>query len=226
MDGLANGIDGDYATISTGLDDITFETDLATKSIKKIWVGEQAINAPIYLWCTSPAAWARTLGWSGEVGEPQALLLGSFVFDSELESAYHEILVGSLEHSISRISFPGLMAGRTSKTVQVEFLCPASLVTRSSDEWRDVWLSSLKKMGVVRGQTIRHYSFLNQFRGFVTSGPPRDLEASIRAAIEDSQSNVLIPYFNLGPENMNRVVPGVIASIAQIIERMNSMRGQ
>ena len=24
MDGLANGIDGDYATISTGLDDITF----------------------------------------------------------------------------------------------------------------------------------------------------------------------------------------------------------
>ena len=45
----------------------------------------------------------------------------NFIFKKNVSTKFHEILVGSLDHQINRISFPGKIMKKKNNLIQVEY---------------------------------------------------------------------------------------------------------
>lgn len=199
--------------------EIDFASDGCT--LRKVGTSIGDIVADHYLWCAPVPVALRIFGQSLPMKTPQDLHLGNFTFDREISetrtAAYNEILVGDINHAINRITFPGRLSGDNDRTMQVEFMTPATEeYAIDANDWRDRWENSLRSLGLIDdGIGIEEFSHHRENRGFVVAITYDDLMDQCRELYDATGTNLEVPYLALGPENINRLIPGVISYIEE-----------
>ena len=187
VDAIIKDINMDYCTIKKNVKKLEINTNPKTNDISNIKINNKLISGDLYFWCASPISLVKTLKINlnpSNLGLSQKIIFGNFVFENSIKSNFHEILVGSLEHKINRISFPGKIMKNKNNLIQVEFAFP-------------------EIRGFISKYNLQHLTNL--------------LEKQISKCIG---SNIVIPAFNLGPENINRVIPEVILNTISSIAKM------
>ena len=214
---IAEDVDRRHAELLTGTA-IDFQWQADGVHLAGIRCGERELSADRYLWCAPPPLLFKALSIPFSVGVPQELVLGNFEFEAPIDSEYLEILVGSAQHLINRIGFPDKLAGKGERLLQVEFYFPKGEYALSAEQWRDSWSQSLRTLGVAAAANKpRHFEFYSEIRGVATVEPLEAIKDQFQQTFAALETNIRIPYLNMGPENINRVVPGVLAGVADIL---------
>ena len=226
IDAIVNDIDMKYCKIKKNIKNLEIKTNSKTNNIESIKVNNELIHGDLFFWCTSPISLAKMLKIKSTMtksGLPQTFIFGNFVFEKNISSKFHEILVGSLEHYINRISFPGKIMKMKNNLIQVEFSFPNNQFNLNKNNWKKIWLQSLYDLGLVnKNNSLKNYSFISENRGFVSKYDLQFLTKSLKNEVMKSiGDNVIIPSFNLGPENINRVIPEVILNTIKSINILN-----
>jgi protoporphyrinogen oxidase len=222
VDAIINDIDMKYCEIKKNIKKSEVVIHPKTKKIQNIKLDGKTISADLYFWCNSPISLSRILNINLKIEKqlkPQKIIFGNFVFNKEIKVNFHEILVGSLEHKINRISFPGKIANKKNNLVQVEFSFPENQYSLDKTYWKPTWLESLKKVGIVQSKnTLKSFSIISETRGMISKLELEHMKELYESKILSVKgSNIVIPSFNFGPENINRVVPQVILNTVESI---------
>ena len=226
IDAIANDIDMKYCKIKKNIKNLEIKTHSKTNNIESIKVNNELIHGDLFFWCTSPISLAKMLKIKSPMtksGLPQTIIFGNFVFEKNISTKFHEILVGSLEHYINRISFPGKIMKMKNNLIQVEFSFPNNQFNLNKNNWKKIWLQSLYDLGLVnKNNSLKTYSFISENRGFVSKYGLQFLTNSLKNNMMKSiGNNIIIPSFNLGPENINRVIPEVILNTIKSVNILN-----
>ncbi len=211
-------IDTRFCEIRTGVGNVNLKFVPGSRHIEGIAVGDELVTANHYFWCAPlpPLLKAMDIGFTA--GPPQRLVLGNFAFTETLESEYHEILVGSRAHLINRIGFPGRLSGGRNNLLQVEFYFPEGEFSLDGDFWESTWMASLEKLGLVEtGRSAHSFQLVTEIRGVVSTRRYQTLSSECEQALSSMDTNMIVPFFNLGPENINRVVPGVMQGVVEAV---------
>ena len=180
-------------------------------------------QAPLLMWCAPLGQLFNMFNLPLNFnGKPQRLVLGNFVFKQEIQSDYHEILVGSLKHLINRISFPGKIAFRTDNLLQIEFYYPDGDYDLNENQWKDLWLKSLEEIGIIKKHTLISFTFQNEIRGYVTKDSFNQVSSELKDKISKMKTNLTIPFPMVGPENINRLIPETIQNVVSSLTRKKS----
>ena len=218
IEGIVQGIDGQFAEVRTKVMDIQCRLESGTTRIASVQHDGVTSTADHYFWCAPVTGLAKLAGLRVPTLHPQKLALGSYSFDREVACEYHEILVGDPQIPIGRISFPGRIGNGRNHLVQVEQLFPAKFKEVDGEIWREECLESFRRLGIVaREAEVEHYDCTIESRGFVSV---EDLHATVedyRVSFARPDSNITIPHLGLGPENINRVVPSVFRTVYERI---------
>jgi len=153
VDAIIKDINMDYCTIKKNVKKLEINTNPKTNDISNIKINNKLISGDLYFWCTSPISLAKTLKINlnpSNLGLPQKIIFGNFVFENSIKSNFHEILVGSLEHKINRISFPGKIMKNKNNLIQVEFAFPENQFKLDKNFWKNSWLQSLQTLEIIR----------------------------------------------------------------------------
>jgi protoporphyrinogen oxidase len=225
-DAIIDDIDTKYCKIKKNIKNLTIKTDPKSNNILSIKANNEQIFGDLFFWCTSPILLANFLKTKSIViksGLPQTIIFGNFVFEKNVSSNFHEILVGSLEHKINRISFPGKMMKKKNNLIQVEYSFPNNLFELNKNSWKQSWLKSLHTLELVKkGNSLKSFNFVSETRGFVSKYNLPFLTNTLKNEIMKSiGNNIVIPGFNLGPENINRVIPEVILNTIKSVKSLN-----
>ena len=214
VDAIYDNINKKYCKIIKNAKNIEFNIQSKTKKISSVKINGKVCVADTYFWCNSPISLCKILDIKIKeiVGSPQQIVFGNFVLKNKIKSSFHEILVGSNQHKINRISFPGKIANNNNKLIQVEYSFPLTATKYDKTELKKSWINSLKILGIIHKQDqIKKFTFIKEIRGFVTKHNSEELRNFYRKMMHGKiGNNIIIPSFNLGPENINRVVPNVI----------------
>ena len=226
IDAIVNDIDMKYCKIKKNIKNLKIKTHSKTNNIESIKVNNELIHGDLFFWCTSPISLAKMLKIKSPMtksGLPQTIIFGNFVFEKNISTKFHEILVGSLEHYINRISFPGKIMKMKNNLIQVEFSFPNNQFNLNKNNWKKIWLQSLYDLGLVnKDNLLKNYSFISENRGFVSKYDLQFLTNSLKNNMMKSiGNNIIIPSFNLGPENINRVIPEVILNTIKSVNILN-----
>jgi len=224
-DAIANACPSDFCTIETDGKKKSLQFNFSDEnkhSIDSISLQGEEITFDRILWCAPiPALLAQT-GNPVKLKPLQQLILGNFEFNDDIECKYHEILVGSLNHKINRITFPGTLAKSHRKTLQVEFYFPQGEFSMSDEEWKNSWLESLHTLGIIsNNNTICSYNLTNSIAGVVTKGNFQETSQLLMEKLEKLKGNILMPFPIIGPENINRIIPNVIANTTKLLREGN-----
>ena len=90
-------------------------------------------------------------------------------------------------------------------------------------EWKESWEKSLKNIGIIIPKNkIIEFNFIEEQKGYTTTEKYEKIKQIYvkKFAKILKNSNIVFPYLNLGPENLNRVIPETRSSI------INSLRTQ
>ena len=214
VEGIYNIINQKYCKIIKNAKNIEFNIQSKTKKISSVKINGKVCVADTYFWCNSPISLCKILDIKikEKIGRPQQIVFGNFVLKNKIKSRFHEILVGSYQHKINRISFPGKIANKNNKLIQVEYSFPLTATEYDKIALKKSWINSLKILGIIHKQDqIKKFTFMKEIRGFVTKHNSEELRNFYRKMMHNKiGDNIIIPSFNLGPENINRVVPNVI----------------
>mgnify|MGYP005625710307 FL=1 len=227
IDAIAQDIEMKYCKIKKNVKNLEFNTDSRTNNILSIKANNELITGDLFFWCSSPISLAKILKIKSSVttsGIPQTIIFGNFVFEKNISSNFHEILVGGLDHQINRISFPGKIMKKKNNLIQVEYSFPNNLFEFKKNSWKQSWLKSLHSLGLVKKDNLlKNFNFISETRGFVSKYDFPFLTNTLKNKIMRSiGNNIVIPGFNLGPENINRVIPEVILNT---IKSVNTLDG-
>ncbi len=222
IEGMFDHIDKKYCDVflecgelNINMDDKYQCTGISTKLLN--------ISAENYFWCAPFFGLAAKLKLPMPEGIAQTLVLGSFRFNGDLNSSYHEILVGDKSHKINRISFPGNIRKSKNNLVQVEFFYPTDEINMDVDAWRTCWVESLRRMNIIELEEVESFRFDIQAKGMVTKTPLNEISEKYSGLISNVGSNFFVPFVNAGPENINRLVPEVISRALSYV--INEWRG-
>ena len=226
IDAIVHDIDMNYCKIKKNVKNLEISTNSRTNNIRSIKVNNESISGDLFFWCASPIPLAKILKIKSNVaklGFPQKIIFGNFVFEKNIKSVFHEILVGSLDHLINRISFPGKIMKNKNNLIQVEYSFPENQFDLNKNSWKQSWLKSLQSLKLVdKNNRLDHFSFVSETRGFVSKYNSQYLTKSLKKEIMKSiGNNIVIPAFNLGPENINRVIPEVILNTIKSLNNLN-----
>ena len=214
VESIYDNINQKYCKIIKNAKNIEFNIQPKTKKISSVKINGKVCVADTYFWCNSPISLCKILDIKikEKIGRPQQIVFGNFVLKNKIKSRFHEILVGSNQHKINRISFPGKIANNNNKLIQVEYSFPLTATKYDKTALKKSWINSLKILGIIRKQDqIKKFTFMKEIRGFVTKHNSEELRNFYRKMMHNKMGdNIIIPSFNLGPENINRVVPDVI----------------
>ena len=214
VDAIYDNINKKYCKIIKNAKNIEFNIQSKTKKISSVKINGKVCVADTYFWCNSPISLCKILDIKikEKIGRPQQIVFGNFVLKNKIKSRFHEILVGSNQHKINRISFPGKIANNNNKLIQVEYSFPLTATKYDKTALKKSWINSLKILGIIHKQDqIKKFTFIKEIRGFVTKHNSEELRNFYRKMMHGKiGNNIIIPSFNLGPENINRVVPTVI----------------
>ena len=215
VDAIVDNIDMNYCKIKKNVKKSKLVINPKTKKIENLKLNNETICADLYFWCNSPIGLSRILNI--DIGKrqltiPQKIIFGNFVFEKEINLNFHEILVGSLQHKINRISFPGKIRNKKNNLVQIEFSFPEKQYVLSETFWKPLWLKSLKELGISKSNNpLKSFSIVSETRGMVSKFELEHIRKLYESKIYRAKgSNLVIPSFTIGPENINRVVPEVI----------------
>lgn len=228
IDAILEDTNTKFCETRTGVKDIQFNINKENKNLVEIISGDESIEAGLFIWCSSPVLLLRLLKVENldlGIQKPQKVVLGSFAFEKPINSEYHEILVGSLEHKINRISLPGRISQKTDNLIQVEFFFPEDEYPLDEEYWKDGWLKSLKKIGILKDNNdLKNFMFFTETRGFVSTERYDSLIDHYKEKFLDLKiKNMIIPYFNVGPENINRIIPETIINVVNSLKLINAV---
>ena len=107
--------------------------------------------------------------------------------------------------------------------IQVEYSFPGNQFDFNKNNWKKVWLKSLYDLGLVKKDNLlKNYSFISENRGFVSKYDLPFLTSTLKNEIMRSiGNNIVIPGFNLGPENINRIIPEVILNTVKSLNTLS-----
>ena len=215
VDAIVNNIDMNYCKIKKNVKKSKLVINPKTKKIENLKLNNETVCADLYFWCSSPIGLSRILNIDIDKKQsaiPQKIIFGNFVFEKAIKLNFHEILVGSLEHKINRISFPGKIRNKKNNLVQIEFSFPEKQYVLSETFWKPLWLKSLKELGISKSNNpLKSFSIVSETRGVVSKFELEYIRKLYESKIYRAKgSNLVIPSFTIGPENINRVVPEVI----------------
>lgn len=222
VNAIINDIDKDYCKIVKNVKKSEVIIDSRTKEIKNLKLDGKIVSADLYFWCNSPISLSKILDINIKKEKsliPQKIIFGNFVFEKEIKQDFHEILVGSLEHKINRISFPGKIGNKKNNLIQIEFSFPENQHSLNQTYWKPMWLESLKKVGIIKSDNVlKSFSIVSETRGMITKYEIEHMRNLYESKIvREKGSNIIIPSFNFGPENINRVVPQVILNTVKAL---------
>ena len=226
IDAIIDDIDMKYCKIKKNIKNLEIKTNPKTNSIQSIRANGELIQGDIFFWCNSPISLAKTLKIKSRVsksGLPQTIIFGNFVFEKNISSKFHEILVGSPNYHINRISFPGKIMKKKNNLIQVEYSFPNNQFHLNKNNWKKIWLESLSDLGLVKKEnTLNSFNFISESRGFVSKYDSQFLTNLLKNEVLNSiGSNIVLPSFNLGPENINRIIPEVILNTIKSVNILN-----
>ena len=214
VESIYDNINQKYCKIIKNAKNIEFNIQSKTKKISSVKINGKVCVADTYFWCNSPISLCKILDIKikEKIGRPQQIVFGNFVLKNKIKSRFHEILVGSNQHKINRISFPGKIANNNNKLIQVEYSFPLTATKYDKTALKKSWINSLKILGIIHKQDqIKKFTFIKEIRGFVTKHNSDELRNFYKKMMHGKiGDNIIIPSFNLGPENINRIVPDVI----------------
>jgi protoporphyrinogen oxidase len=214
VESIYDNINQKYCKIIKNAKNIEFNIQSKTKKISSVKINGKVCVADTYFWCNSPISLCKILDIKikEKIGRPQQIVFGNFVLKNKIKSRFHEILVGSNQHKINRISFPGKIANNNNKLIQVEYSFPLTATKYDKTALKKSWINSLKILGIIHKQDqIKKFTFVKEIRGFVTKHNSDELRNFYKKMIHGKiDDNIILPSFNLGPENINRIVPDVI----------------
>lgn len=218
---FASKLTRDGQTVELNCSDIRFiYSDSDTHIVSRVEAKGVSYNAPLIMWCAPLVQLFSMFSLPLSLnGKPQRLVLGNFVFEQELQSDYHEILVGSTKHLINRISFPGKIALQTDNLLQTEFYYPDGEYDFDEKQWKDEWLKSLKEIGIIENHDLVNFSFRQEIRGFATKESFERVSHELKDQILKVQTNLIIPFPMLGPENINRLIPETIQNVVSSLSK-------
>ena len=215
VDALAAAIDRRYCDVYLGCGDMNIEFEQAYQC-RGVETTEHKLSGDHYFWCAPFFSLAGMFGMELPKGKPQTLALGSFAYGAEVLGDYHEILVGSKEYPVNRISFPGKLQRSANNLIQMEYLFPSDMEF-DEQQAHERWTSCLSELGPSRGQDPLHFKFDKMPRGMVCSEPLEVITDRYHQAFQQTDTNFVLPFVNAGPENINRLVPGVIKNTTNYI---------
>jgi protoporphyrinogen oxidase len=222
---IYNDIDHKYCKIIKNVTNIEYNTELRTNRFSSVKINGNTYVADTYFWCNSPISLCKILGIEireAKIGKPQQIAFGNFILKNEIKSEFHEILVGSSRHMINRISFPGKIANTNNKLIQVEYSFPINTIKHDKKILKKSWINSLETLGIINKNQIKKFTFIEERRGFATKHNWEKLTKMYKKKIDEKKGdNVIIPSFNLGPENINRVIPEVMLNTVKSLILIN-----
>jgi hypothetical protein len=221
--GFANGFLSKLSSnveILTNPDDLRFEVDQATQSIRWIEAGGRKLTSRHIFWSGRWSWLCEVLDLPTQNLATDNVLLGSFRFDSAAESEFNEILVADPTFEIDRISFPGKFAGTDAPVLQVEFAFPVADASTplDADYWRERWVADLRRLGLLtESHRVSDFDFKKVRMHYNSFG------AEGQARIEPDPS-MLHPSTNIRPvaptnqnRNLNGSVPLYIDHVARVL---------
>ena len=218
--GLYESIDEEYCEINLGVEKLEYNFKDNSKVLESVLCKGRTLAANHFFWCAPPAQLLKMFGKLNVQGKPQRIILGSFVVEDIIQHQYHEVLVGSTNHKINRISFPGLIGGRENKQIQVEFYFPIGEFPEDEEYWFKSWEQSLQNLNLLDpNNRILHKDFRAEIRGVVSKDSLQVTTERNMDAFAKIETNIIVPYFNFGPENINRIVPETIKRVTNIISK-------
>lgn len=226
IEAIYKDIDQKYCKVIKNAKKIEYKTESRTNRFSTVKINGDTYVADTYFWCNSPISLCKILDIKIEeakIGKPQQIVFGNFILKKEIKNEFHEILVGSNQHMINRISFPGKIANTNNKLIQVEYSFPIDTPKYNRKILRESWVNSLMRLGIItKKDQIKKFTFIEETRGFVTKHSWEELTKVHKIKISEKKGdNIIIPSFNLGPENINRVVPEVILNTVKSFTRTN-----
>ena len=226
VEAINKDIDKKYCKIIKNARNIEYEIEVKTNKILSVKINGKTYVADKYFWCNSPFSLSKILGIQTnekKIGKPQQIVFGNFILKNEIQTKFHEILVGSNQHMINRISFPGKMSNIKNKLIQVEYSFPKNNLNYNKIILKESWINSLKKLGIInKKDQIKKFTLIEETRGFVTNCNWEKLIKKYKTKInEEKGDNIVIPAFNLGPENINRIIPEAILNTVNAINEIN-----
>ena len=215
VDAIVNNIDMNYCKIKKNVKKSKLVINPKTKKIENLKLNNETVCADLYFWCSSPIGLSRILNI--DIGKkqsaiPQKIIFGNFVFEKEIKLNFHEILVGSLEHKINRISFPGKIRSKKNNLIQNEFSIPEKKYVLSETFWKPLWLKSLKELGISKSNNpLKSFSIVSETRGVVSKFELEYIRKLYESKIYRAKgSNLVITSFTARLVNLNRIVNEVI----------------
>ena len=226
IEAIYKDIDQKYCKIIKNVKNIEYKTELRTNRISSVKINGNTYVADTYFWCNSPISLCKILDIKikeAKIGKPQQIAFGNFILKNKIKNDFHEMLIGSNQHMINRISFPGKIANLNNKLIQVEYSFPINTPEYDEKNLKKSWINSLKILKIINKKNqIKKFTFIKETRGFVTKHNWEELTKMYKIKINEKKGdNIIIPSFNLGPENINRVVPEVILNTVKSLIQTN-----
>jgi hypothetical protein len=211
---LIEKTEGPQLRVEKGIRDLRLEVDKLTKSINTIRYNGKVVSPARVFWCASPLSLKDSFDFLVPKMVPQRLLLGSFVFSKEVETPCHEILSATLSLKANRISFTGRLDAGENNRVQVEYFDVSALGSSDGDTWRKHWLEGFLRAGIIDSSAeVLGYDFKQMPRGMVCETGFEEIINDCQRAVLCDDSNLTVPFWGVGPENINRLVPAVFKTV-------------
>ncbi len=204
--------------VLAGVDDLALEIAPGSHSASVVRARGRLVTAERYYWCAPIGILRGILDLPTPELKPDQFLLGSFEFADEVRADATEILVGDPAHRINRLSFPGRISFGENNLVQVEFCYPkadAEFSIEPEGSWRDGWLDSLRRLGIVAdGNELRAFDFRTFqiiFNHFGVEGKPFD---RIRFDDFHPSANIVPVLPSVANVNINTRIPQYLSFVA------------
>jgi protoporphyrinogen oxidase len=217
---LAAQLPQDRVEIRTGIEELKFESDAKTRTILSVSANGQTFKSDKIFWCAPLGILCQIFGIKLPEFVQQEFYFGNFTFKKLLTHDFQEVLVGDPEHLINRVYYPGLFSEKPNRTAQVEFYCQAGKFDYSDEQWRERWENSLRQIGLLSSENgIENFHFMKLKKGFITTTSYDDLIKLFKSQLESQGSNLIFPFWGVGPENINRLLPSVYRRVSEAIVR-------
>ncbi len=219
-EGFLRSYDPNRIEILTGAGDLEVETRPGTHTVESVSARGRRFRADNYFWATGWAGLCEFLGIPCQNTATDRVMLGSFRFDRDPHTKFHELLVGDPAHQANRIYFPGCFRPSKQPLMQVEYAVPTSSNPSADPEhWRSEWLRSARRLGLIdethRAEEFDFKSFDMHFNSFGMEGEAlRDADASL---VQSLNLHPVVP--SMANLNLNAYVPRVIDQVTRVLTR-------
>ena len=195
-----------------------YDLEFAGKNIQSLKINGETCSFQHFFWTASVPELETKINAQLVESKPATMMMGSFVYDSDVLCDYHEILVAAPELHIDRVSFPGKMAGKRNNLVQVEFSFPTGKIDHPENEWHRLWQNDLAKMGVIREGAEAKFSKVHKIP--YQFGDQRDIPSygkKMKERFRQLQTNFYLTGHDSPNASISRVLPTTLREFIEIV---------